>query len=492
MDKDFDYQELSKSLSMIEKRIGYDFTCLLLFYKAYSDKWEEEFKEEKEKLLQKGWQESEAVKEAASEHYHIFNFPQVYLWENIRQEPQRILEKFSIAMKKLAEINPVYQDVFTRFDFFRFNKKEDEKTLIDSMETLSKFSFKKIPMKSVGNIYEEVLKKYAPEKLKEGKLYTSRDVIKLIVTIINPGPEKSIYDPAAGYSGMLLGVYEYTDNTYGYDNAKKIMLYGQEKDSIIFALGKLNLLLHDIKNSYFEEGDSLLFPKFKDGDSFKKFNYVISNPPWNQKEYSEDGFKKGEYWQERFKYGFTTKQSADWMWIQHMLASAKEKIAVVIDTGAVSRGGREKLIRQKILEDDLIESVILIGEKIVSKRSTPAVIIIFNKNKTNERKGKILLINASKEFVKERNKNTLTDENIKKIVNSYQEFKNIEQFSKVITINEVRKEDYNLSPSRFIPLIESENYRAISEIKLDLEKLEAERKKAEERVEKFLIKLMGS
>jgi type I restriction enzyme M protein len=486
MDKDLDYQELSKSLSRIEEKIGYDFTCLLLFYKAYSDKWEEEFKEEKEKLLQKGWQESEAVKEAASEHYHIFNFPQEYLWENIRQEPQKILENFSIAMKKLAEINPVYQDVFTRFDFFRFSKEEYKKTLIDSMEILSKFSFKKIPMKIVGKVYEDVLKKYAPEKPKEGKLYTSRDVIKLMVTIINPEPEKSIYDPAAGYIGMLLGAYEYMDNTYGYDNAKKIMLYGQEKDSIIFALGKLNLLLHDIKNSYFEEGDSLMFPKFKEGDSFKKFNYVISNPPWNQKEYSQEELKKGEYWQERFKYGFTTKQRADWVWIQHMLASTKEKAAVIIDSGAVSREGKEKLIRQRIVEDDLIESIILIAEKIVSKRSAPAVIIIFNKNKRNQRKGKILLINASKEFVKERNKNTLTNENIKKIVNSYQEFKNIEQFSKVITINDARKEDYNLNPSRFIPLIESENYRAISEIKLDLEKLEEERKKVENTVEEIL------
>jgi type I restriction enzyme M protein len=490
MNKDFNYQELFEKLSEIEKKIGYDFTCLLLFYKAYSDKWEKEFEETKENLLKRNWQEAEAIKEASLEHYHTFNFPQEYLWENIRKEPQRISEKFSTAMKKLAEMNPIYQDIFTRFDFFKFSTKESEKNLIDSVEILSNFSFKKVSMKIVGDAYEWVLKNYAPEKPKEGKLYTSRDLIKLMVTILNPEPEKSVYDPAAGYGGTLLGVYEFVYNNYGKESAKKIMVYGQEKDPIIFALGKLNLLIHDIGNSYFEEGDSLIFPKFKEGNSFKRFDYVISNPPWNQSGYGEDILKKGEYYRERFQYGFSQKtdksKKGDWIWIQHMLASAKEKVAVVIDTGAVSRGGREKSIRQKIVEDDLIEAIILIAEKIVSKKSPSAVIIIFNKNKPNERKGEILLINANKEFVAERNKNALTDKNIKKIVNAYQEFKNIEQFSRVITIDEARKEDYNLNPSRFIPLIDPENHRAINEIKSDLEKLEEERKKVEERINKIL------
>jgi type I restriction-modification system DNA methylase subunit len=130
-------------------------------------------------------------------------------------------------------------------------------------------------MKIIGDAYEWVLKNYAPEKSKEGKLYTSRDLIKLMVTILNPEPEKSVYDSAAGYGGMLLGVYEFMYNNYGKENAKKIMLHGQEKDPIIFALGKLNLLIHDVGNSYFEEGDSLVFPKFKEGNSFKRFDYVI-------------------------------------------------------------------------------------------------------------------------------------------------------------------------------------------------------------------------
>jgi type I restriction enzyme M protein len=230
----------------------------------------------------------------------------------------------------------------------------------------------------------------------------------------------------------------------------------------------------------------LLYPKFKEGDSIKKFDYVIANPPWNQDGYDEDTLKKGEYWKEKFKYGFATKQFADWIWIQHMLASTKEKVVVVIDTGAVSRGGAEKLIRQKITEEDLIEAVVLLPEKLFYNTGAPAVIIVFNKKKLEEKRGKILLINASKEFQSGKKQNTLSKENIEKIVNVYKEFKEIEKFSKVVTIEELKENDYNLSPSRYVSIIEEEKYRSISEIKSDLEKLEEKRKRIDQELSKIL------
>ena len=481
-------QKLSENLSKIEKMIGYEFTCLLLFYKAYSDKWEREFEEEKKKLIEIGWSEEEAIKEAASEYYHTFNFPQEYLWENIRRDPQGVVGKFSNAMKKLAELNPDYQDVFSQFDFSRFSDSDKQKNLAESVELLSEFSFKEISTNIIGEVYELILENYAPEKPKEGKLYTSRDIIRLMIKLLDPKPEKSIYDPAAGFGGMLISAYKYISSNYGNEEAKKIMLYGQELDDTIYVLGKLNLMLHNIENVDFRKGDSILFPKFKEENFIKKFDYVISNPPWNQKDYNTNDLKRGEHWRERFMYGLTTKKSADWAWIQHMLASAKEKVAVVIDTGAVSRGKREKLIRQKIIEDDLIESVVLIAEKVVSKKSTQAVIIVFNKNKATERKEKILLINASKEFKPERSKNILSEENIEKIVDVYRNFKEIKGLSRIITLEDVREADYNLSPSRFVSIAEEEEYRSIEEIKVELERLEEERRMVEEKIIKILEK----
>jgi type I restriction enzyme M protein len=481
---------LKQAADLIRTRVDYTFILLLLFYKAYSDKWQKEFEEQKKKLLELGWQEAEAVKEATLEHYHTFNFPQEYLWENIRREPQRISEKFSIALKKLAELNPDYQDIFSQFDFHQFTSNPENAVILNQLvELFSKFSFKEISGDILGDAYEWILKYFAPTKAKEGEVYTPREVIRLMIEILDPKPEKSIYDPALGSAGMLIVGYKYVEEKYGKEKANTLFLYGQEVNPKTLALAKMNTLLHDIINFYFALGDTLLYPKFNEGDSIKKFDYVIANPPWNQDGYDEDTLKKGEYWKERFKYGFATKQSADWIWIQHMISSAKEKVAVVIDTGAVSRGGKEKLIRQKIVEDDLIESVILLPEKLFYNTGAPAVIIVFNKQKPEERKGKILLINASKEFQPGKKQNTLSKENIQKIVNAYREFKDIEKFAKVVSIDEVKENDYNLSPSRYVNIIEEEQYRPISEIKSDLEKLEEERKKVEERIREIILNI---
>jgi len=480
---------LKQAADLIRTRVDYTFILLLLFYKAYSDKWQKEFEEEKEKLLKIGWTETEAVREATLEHYHAFNFPQEYLWENIRKEPQRISEKFSVALKKLAELNPDYQDIFSQFDFHQFTSNPENAVILNQLvELFSKFSFKEISGDILGDAYEWILKYFAPTKAKEGEVYTPREVIRLMIEILDPKPEKSIYDPALGSAGMLIVSYKYVEEKYGKEKANSLFLHGQEINPKTLALAKMNTLLHDIRNFYFHLGDTLLYPKFKEGDSIKKFDYVIANPPWNQDGYDEDTLKKGEYWKERFKYGFATKQSADWIWIQHMIASAKEKVAVVIDTGAVSRGGREKLIRQKIVEDDLIESVILLPEKLFYNTGAPAVIIVFNKQKLENKKGKILLINASKEFQPGKKQNSLSRENIQKIVNACREFKDIEKFAKVVTIDEVKENDYNLSPSRYVSVIEEEKYRPISEIKSDLEKLEEERKKVEEKIKKIFEK----
>lgn len=478
---------LKQAADLIRTRVDYTFILLLLFYKAYSDKWQKEFEEKRKELLELGWQEDEAVKEASSECYHTLSFPQEYLWENIRKEPQRISEKFSRALKELAKLNPDYQDIFSQFDFHQFtSSRENEHILNQLVELFSKFSFEEISSDILGDSYEWILKYFAPAKAKEGEVYTPREVIRLIVEILNPEAEKSIYDPALGSAGMLIAVYKYVARKYGKEKANTLFLYGQEVNPKTLALAKMNTLLHDIRNFYFALGDTLLYPKFKEGDSIKKFDYVIANPPWNQDGYDEDTLKKGEYWKERFKYGFATKKSADWIWIQHMLASAKEKVAVVIDTGAVSRGGREKLIRQKIVEDDLIESVILLPEKLFYNTGAPAVIIVLNKQKLEERKGKILLINASKEFQPGKKQNTLSKKNIQKIVSAYRKFKDIEKFAKVITIEEIRENDYNLSPSRYVSIVEEDQYRPISEIEADLDKLEKEREVVNMKITKIL------
>ena len=481
---------LKQAADLIRTRVDYTFILLLLFYKAISDRWTKEFEEIKNKLVKKGWKEAEAEKEASSKTYHTFDFPKECHWDNLRKEPHKISEKFSYAMKRLAELNPQHQDIFSQFDFHQFVSSQENAIILNQLvELFSKFSFKEISLDILGDAYEWILRYFAPSKAKEGEVYTPREVIRLMVEILDPKPQKSIYDPGFGSGGMLIVAYNYVKEKYGKEKADTLFLYGQEINPKTKALAKMNMILHGINNYYFESGDTLLFPKFKENNFVKKFDYVLANPPWNQDGYGEDTLKRAEFWQKRFEYGFPTNQSADWAWIQHMLASSKEKVAVVIDTGAVSRGGKEKLIRQKILEKDLIESVILLPEKLFYNTGAPAVVIVFNKQKPENKKGKILLINASKEYQEGKKQNLLTKENIQKIVKAYREFKDIEKFSKVITIEEAKQADYNLSPSRFVSIIEEEKYRPLGEIKKELEKLEEERKEIEKEIKKILEKI---
>jgi len=480
---------LKKAADLIRTRVDYSFILLLLFYKRMCDKWKRDFQKTFDEILREGFSKEEAFKEAQAPVYHDLDIPEEFLWENLRKNPLKISENFSSAMKELAERNPSLKDIFTQFDFIEFTRSpENTEILRQLIELFSAHSLENVSPDILGDAYEWILKYFAPQKAKEGEVYTPREVIRLMIEILDPKPEKWLYDPCHGSAGMLIIGYKYVEENYSKKEADTMFLYGQEVNPKTLALSRMNLLIHDIKNAVLEQGDTLLFPKFKDGKGVKKFDYVIANPPWNQDGYGENSLKKGEFWQERFSFGFPTQQSADWTWIQHMLASTKEKVAVVIDTGAVSRGGREKGIRQKILEKDLIETVILLPEKLFYNTGAPGLIIVFNKNKPSERKNKILLINATKEFVSGKPQNTLGKENIKKIVNVYREFKEIEGLSKIISLEDAAKADYNLSPSRFVSIIEKEEYKPIKEIIKELTQIEKTRQKVEKKIKKILEK----
>jgi type I restriction enzyme M protein len=483
---------LKKAADIIRTRVDYSFILLLLFYKRLSDKYQKNYQKTYHQLLKDGFSNTEALKEAANPVYHDLDLPKEYLWEDVRKDPLKLSENLSRAMKMLAEKNPALKDIFTQFDFLEFTRSpENNEILRQLFELFSSYSFEKIPSDTIGDSYEWILKYFAPQKAKEGEVYTPREVIRLMVEILKPEPLKSVYDPAMGSGGMLITAYQYAEEHHGQEEANRLFLYGQESNLKTLALAKMNILVHEIKNINLAPGDTLLFPKFKTEADVKKFDYVIANPPWNQDGYEEGTLKRGELWRQRFLYGFPTKQSADWAWIQHMLASAKQngKVAVVIDTGAASRGGREKGIRQKFIEEDLIEAVILLPEKLFYNTGAPGLVMVFNKEKSKERKGKILLINATKEFEPGKPQNILGKKNIEKIVKTYDNFKEIDGFSKIVTQKEIEEADFNLSPSRFVLVADEEVYRPLNEIIKDLHQTDSERQKIEKKVEGILRKI---
>ncbi len=487
---------LKKAADLIRTRVDYTFILSLLFYKRISDKWEKEFEEAYKEALADGLNEQEAKEEAKNSIYHDFDIPEEFLWEKIRKDTARLPENFSKAMKALAERNPELRDVFENVDFVQFTtNRENTEILRQLVELFSARPLHRVSSDLLGDAYEWILHYFAPQKAKEGEVYTPREVIKLIIEMLDPKPGRSIYDPACGSGGMLIISYQHVENECGRQEADKLFLFGQEANHKTLALAKMNLYIHDIRNAQLVLGDTLLYPKFKERERIRQFDMVIANPPWNQDGYHEEVLKKGEFWRERYKYGFTPKQSADWAWIQHMLSSANDdtgRVGIVIDNGCLFRGGREKVIRNLILTKDWIDAVILLPEKLFYNTGAPGAIIILNKNKPNEEKGKVLFINASKEYEQHpdvRKLNRLGDEHIEKIAKAYKEFRDIKGFSKVVNLDEIRANDYNLNVTLYVfPEEETEEIDVATEWE-ELRRLEQEFVEVEKQIGDYLAEL---
>jgi len=340
-----------------------------------------------------------------------------------------------------------------------------------------------------------VLSYFAPQKAKEGEVWTPREVIKLMVEILDPKPGESVYDPAFGSGGMLIVSYYHVRGKYGEERARELSLYGQEVNPKIYALCKMNLYIHDIRDVELRQGDTLLYPKFLEGGSLKTFNVVLANPPWNQDGYGEETLKRGDFWRERYRYGFPPNQSADWAWIQHMLASAdgnNGRVGVVIDNGCLFRGGKERSIREGVVKDDLLECVILLPEKLFYNTGAPGAILIFRKHKPPERKNKILFINASSEYERHpevRKLNRLGEANIGKIAEAYRSFRDVEGFARVVSLDEVRENDYNLNVTLYVFPEEKVEEIDIEREWEELHKIERSIREVEDKIEGYLKEL---
>jgi len=437
----------------------------------------------------------QARQEARSGVYHDFDLPEEFLWDNIRKDVSMLPVRFSTGLMKIAERNPELKDVIDSVDFIQFTSStENAEILRQLMELFSEKKLQHVSPDILGDAYEWILRYFAPTKAKEGEIYTPREVIGLLIEILDPKPEESVYDPASGSAGMLISAYKHVERSskLGKDDANKLFLFGQEAGLSILALAKMNLYIHDIRNCRLYLGDTLRSPKIKEGEGFKRFDVVVANPPWNQDGYGEDELKKGEFWKQRFTYGFATRKSADWAWIQHMIASAdgrSGRVGVVIDNGCLFRSGRERTVRSRVLEEDLVECIILLPEKLFYNTSAPGAIIIFRKNKPADKKRKVLFINASGEFEQHpevRKLNRLGDENIRKIADVYTSFIEEKGFSRIVPLNEIEENDYNLNVTLYVMPIEKEEKIDIAKEFSELKELEKGKQEVARKLEQYV------
>ena len=487
-----------------------DFILPLIFYKRLSDVFDDEFA----KQIEEFGDEEIAREIIDADHQDAlesgrnpivrFYIPQQYRWEALRDHPAngRLGEFVTEAMRLVVSQNPRLSGVLDVQDFNEQQSGQrtlDDDRLVSLIEVISRhwLGLQNTEPDILGRAYEYLLRKFAEgQGQSAGEFYTPKEVGWLMARLINPKPHTTIYDPACGSGGLLIKPRLLFKETHPEQQGAAPQIYGQELTATTYAMAKMNAFLHDFIGADLRIGDTFRNPGFVADDSeLQRFDYVLANPMWNQKEYNET-FYTNDSWG-RFTYGVPPSSSADWAWVQHILASLKEtgRAAIVLDTGAVSRGSgskqtsRERNIRKGFVENDLIEGVILLPENLFYNTGAPGIILLLNNDKPIERKAQILLINLSNYFVKETPKNALTDEGINAATEVYQAWESCEKLSAVITLQDARKTDYNLSPSQFVDVGDKVEHRPISEILADLTEARIAREKADKTLEDLLTRL---
>ncbi len=466
----------------------------LIFLKRLSDVFEDEVEE-------LGFPMEVIEKEPQLVSFFV---PKKARWSYISKQTKNLGEVLTDAVREVVKHNRKLHGVIDIVDYNATTAGErilPDDVLRRLIKVLSKHRLgrKDVEPDILGRAYEYLIRKFAEGSGQSaGEFYTLFEVGMLMAYLLDPEPGDEIYDPTCGSGGLLVKSYLRFEEKYGKKgengrveipkNIKKPKFYGQDIEPTAYAMANMNMIIHNME-AEIRLGDTMRKPAFREEDgSLKRFTKVIANPMWNQ-EFPKEVYENDPFG--RFKFGYPPSSSADWGWIQHMFASLKEngKLVIVIDTGAVSRGSgktgrdKERDIRKAFVERGFIEAVILLPDNLFYNAAAPGVIIVIRKKEREN--GEVLVINAQKAFVKGKPKNRLPQELIPKIYEIYRERKEVKPndipiASKLVSLEEIRENDYNLSPNKYAPVEEEEEVLPLDEAIVRLKEAEEERKEAEE------------
>ncbi|MFU1633883.1 type I restriction-modification system subunit M [Aeromonas veronii] len=472
-----------------------DFVLTMLFLKYISDVWQDHYDGYKAEY----GDEPELIEEMLkNERFVLPKQASFYSLFERRFEPGNG-ERIDQALHAIEEANgtklkdagkSVFQDI--SFNTDRLGEEKQKNTILRHlMEDFAKDELNLKPSRVgtldvIGNAYEYLIKNFAASGgQKAGEFYTPPEVSDLIAELLEPMPGDTICDPACGSGSLLMKCGRKVVANHG---EKHYALYGQEAIGSTWSLAKMNMFLHGEDNHKIEWGDTIRNPKLldKNGD-LMRFDIVTANPPfsldkWGYEEAGNDKFG-------RFKRGLPPKTKGDYAFILHMIETLKPKsgrMGVVVPHGVLFRGSSEGKIRQQLIDENLLDAVIGLPEKLFYGTGIPAAILIFKKQKVDDN---VLFIDASREFKAGKNQNLLSADNIAKIVATYRNGGNVDKYAYLASLKEIKENDYNLNIPRYVDTFEEEEEIDLLAVRAEREQLKTQLAELEIEMAKYLEEL---
>ena len=430
----------------------------MLFLKRASDEFDATRERVITRIQGEGRGRTEAELRANSPTYYAdaFFVPVPARWEHLRDDlHHNVGDGLNKALGALEDHNPALEGVVQHIDFTRTvgQSRIPDRKLRDLITHFSKYRLRNEDFEFpdlLGAAYEYLIGEFADSAGKKGgEFYTPRSVVRMMVELVQPQAGMSVYDPCSGSGGMLILSKDYVEEHGG--NPRNLHLAGQEYNGGVWSISKMNLLLHGIPDADMQNGDTLAEPMHVHGGQLDRFDRVLSNPPFSLN-YTRDGMQHPE----RFQWGWAPEggKKADLMFVQHMVSVLKGGrgiAATVMPHGVLFRGGAERDIRTRLLDDDIIEAVIGLAPNLFYGTGIPACILVLRAlgTKPAERAGKVLFINADAEFAAGRAQNYLLPEHAEKIISAYRAFADIPGYATVVTRKELAANDDNLNIRRY-------------------------------------------
>ena len=426
----------------------------MLFLKRTSDRFDEERENNIKDWNKRGWSEDIIKEQLENPDKYTFFVPEDARWKNLKNTKTNVGSELNKALEALERSNiDELEGVLSGIDF---NKRVGSSKISNAklVEFINHFNSKRMQNRDfefsdvLGASYEYLIKYFADSAGKKGgEFYTPQEVVRLLVQILEPQENMSVYDPTVGSGGMLIQSRHIVEDM-GQD-PENVPLYGQESNGGTWAICKMNMILHGINDADIRNEDTLIFPQHIDENGqLMTFDRVIANPPFSQN-YSKTGME----YKDRFLFGWAPEKGkkGDLMFVQHMISSlnSKGKMAVIMPHGILFRGGAEKEIRSGIVDSRILEAVIGLPSGLFYGTGIPACVLVINKDRIDDNE-KVLFINADREYKEGKNQNKLRPEDIEKITNVYKNKIGYPKYSKLVSIEKLKKEDFNLNIRRYI------------------------------------------